>query len=122
MLTVISPAKTLDFETPTDTEVFTQPSNLTQSRKLVRRLRQFSALDLSKLMKVSDNIGELNQQRFKQWKTPFKPENARQALFAFKGDVYIGLDAYSLKRTLSSLPRTTCASSRGCMAFCVHSI
>ena len=96
MLTVISPAKTLDFETPTVTEAFTQPSNLTQSRKLIRRLRQFSAPDLSKLMKVSDNIGELNQQRFKQWKTPFKPENARQALFAFKGDVYIGLDAYSL--------------------------
>ena len=48
-------------------------------------------------MQVSDNIAELNQQRFKQWKTPFKPENARQALFAFKGDVYIGLDAYSMQ-------------------------
>ena len=96
MLTVISPAKTLDFDTPTVTDAFTQPSHLTQSRKLVRRLRQLSAADLSKLMRVSNNIGELNQQRFKSWKTPFKPESARQALFAFKGDVYIGLDAYSM--------------------------
>ena len=96
MLTVISPAKTLDFETRTVTDVFSQPAHLTQSRKLVRRLRQLSAGDLSQLMKVSDDIAELNQQRFKKWKTPFKPENARQALFAFKGDVYIGLDAYSM--------------------------
>ena len=96
MLTVISPAKTLDFETPVVTDAFTQPAHLTQSRKLVRRLRQLSPDDLSQLMQVSDNVAELNQQRFKKWKTPFKPENARQALFAFKGDVYIGLDAGSM--------------------------
>jgi len=96
MLTVISPAKTLDFDTSTVTDVYTQPAHLTQSRKLVRRLRELSAADISKLMSVSDGLAELNQQRFKQWKTPFKPENARQALFAFKGDVYIGLDAYSM--------------------------
>ena len=96
MLTVISPAKTLDYETPTVTDAYTQPAHLTQSRKLVRRLRELSAPDLSSLMHVSDNLAQLNQQRFKQWKTPFKPENARQALFAFKGDVYIGLDAYSM--------------------------
>jgi len=96
MLTVISPAKTLDFDTPTVTDAYTQPAHLTQSRKLVRRLRELSANDISKLMSVSDNLGELNQQRFKQWKTPFRPDNARQALFAFKGDVYLGLDAYSM--------------------------
>ena len=96
MLTVISPAKTLDFDTPTVTDAFTQPVHLTQSRKLVRRMRQLSGQELSSLMKVSGNIADLNQQRFKQWKTPFKPENARQAIFAFKGDVYIGLDAYSM--------------------------
>jgi len=96
MLTVISPAKTLDFDTPTVTDAYTQPVHLTQSRKLVRRLRELSADDISKLMSVSDSLAELNQQRFKQWKTPFKPENARQALFAFKGDVYLGLDAYSM--------------------------
>ncbi len=98
MLTVISPAKTLDYETPVATGTFTQPSHLTQSRKLIRRLREFSAADLSKLMKVSDGLAELNEQRFKRWKTPFKPDNARQALFAFKGDVYVGLDAYTLKQ------------------------
>ncbi len=96
MLTVISPAKTLDFESPVATEDFSQPSQLTQSRKLIRRLRQLSAEDLRQLMSVSDNIAELNQQRFKRWKTPFKPDNARQAMFAFKGDVYIGLNAYSM--------------------------
>jgi len=96
MLTVISPAKTLDFESPTMTDTHTQPAHLTQSRKLVRRLRELSAPDLSKLMSVSDSLADLNRQRFKKWKTPFKPENARQALFAFKGDVYIGLDAASM--------------------------
>jgi hypothetical protein len=96
MLTVISPAKTLDFDTPTVTDAYTQPVHLTQSRKLVRRMRQLSGQELSKLMHVSGNIADLNQQRFKKWKTPFSPENARQAIFAFKGDVYMGLDAYSM--------------------------
>jgi hypothetical protein len=96
MLTVISPAKTLDYETPATTESFTQPTQLTQSRKLIRRLRQLGSGDIARLMNVSDNLAELNRQRFRQWKTPFRPENARQALFAFKGDVYLGLDAYSL--------------------------
>ncbi len=96
MLTVISPAKTLDFETPTPVDSYSQPAHLSQSRKLVRRLRQLSTDGLKDLMRVSDNIAELNQQRFKQWKTPFRPDNARQALFAFKGDVYVGLDANSM--------------------------
>lgn len=96
MLTVISPAKTLDFETPALTDEFTQPAYLRQSRQLIKQLRKFSADDLSTLMGVSSNIANLNADRFRQWKTPFKPENARQALFAFKGDVYIGLDAYSM--------------------------
>ena len=96
MLTVISPAKTLDFETPPLTEEFTQPSHLRESRKLVKKLQDYSAEDLSSLMGISDKIAALNEQRFKEWKTPFKPGNSRQALFAFKGDVYAGLDAYSM--------------------------
>ena len=99
MLTVISPAKTLDFETPALTDEFTQPSHLRQSRQLIKRMREFSAEELSSLMGVSSNIANLNADRFKQWKTPFKPENARQAIFAFKGDVYIGLDAYSMNES-----------------------
>ncbi len=99
MLTVISPAKTLDYETPTLTEEFTQPALLRQSHQLVKQLRGFSVEDLSHLMGVSSNIADMNVARFKQWKTPFKPENARQALFAFKGDVYLGLDAYSMTKS-----------------------
>ena len=96
MLTVISPAKTLDFETPAPTDSYTQPAHLRQSRQLVKRMRELSSDDLSSLMGVSENIAGLNVDRFKQWKTPFTPENSRQALFAFKGDVYLGLDAFSM--------------------------
>jgi hypothetical protein len=96
MLTIISPAKTLDFESPALTDEFTQPAHLTQSRKLMRRLRELSAPDLSKLMNVSSNIADLNVERNRRWKTPFTADNAKQALFAFKGDVYIGLDAESM--------------------------
>lgn len=96
MLTVISPAKTLDYKTSALTADFTQPAHLHQSRKLVRRLRELNSADLSKLMGVSSNIADLNVERFRRWKTPFKPDNAKQALFAFKGDVYIGLDAESM--------------------------
>ena len=84
MLTVISPAKTLDYETPPVTDAFTLPTQLTQSRKLIRRLRELGSDDLSRLMNISDNLAELNRQRYRKWKTPFKPDNARQALFAFK--------------------------------------
>ncbi|MDH5353730.1 MAG: peroxide stress protein YaaA [Gammaproteobacteria bacterium] len=98
MLTVISPAKTLDFDTPPQTDKFTQPVHLEQSRQLIKRLRDFSASDLSSLMSVSDNIANLNVDRFKQWKTPFTPDNSRQALFTFKGDVYIGLDAFTMSQ------------------------
>lgn len=98
MLTVISPAKTLDFDTPPLTDEFTQPAHLRQSRQLIKHLRKFSAKDVSDLMGVSDNIANLNVDRFKQWNTPFSPDNSRQALFTFKGDVYIGLDAFTMSQ------------------------
>lgn len=96
MLTVISPAKTLDFESPALTDEFSQPVHLTQSRKLMRHLRKFSSAELSKSMKVSSSIADLNVARNKRWKTPFTLDNAKQALFAFRGDVYVGLDADSM--------------------------
>ena len=96
MLTVISPAKTLDFESPALTEEFSQPAHLHQSRKLMRRLRKFTSTDISQLMNVSSDIADLNVKRNRRWKTPFTPDNAKQALFAFRGDVYIGLDADSM--------------------------
>lgn len=96
MLIVISPAKTLDYESPLPTDDFSKPDHLKQSRLLIKRLRDLSALDLSELMHISSKIADLNFERNHQWKTPFTQKNARQAIFAFKGDVYTGLDAYTL--------------------------
>lgn len=92
MLTVISPAKTLDYDSPLPPHEATQPRLLEHSSKLVQRARALSANDLKRLMKVSDNIAELNVERFARWTTPFTEQNARPATFAFKGDVYAGLD------------------------------
>lgn len=93
MLAVISPAKTLDFVTPAITSVATKPSMLKDSSELVEQMRQFAPDDLVNLMSVSQKIGELNVERFHNWHVPFNKKNAKQALLAFKGDVYTGLDA-----------------------------
>jgi len=96
MLIVISPAKTLDFETAPITKEFTQPEFLKESRKLISDLKKLSPAEVSSLMKISDKLGTLNFLRFNDWKTPFNLSNAKQALLAFKGDVYTGLDAESM--------------------------
>jgi cytoplasmic iron level regulating protein YaaA (DUF328/UPF0246 family) len=96
MLMVISPAKTLDYETPPATERFTQPQYLDHSQELIEQLRELSPAQISELMHVSDKIGGLNAARFGSWNPAFTPANAKQALLAFKGDVYTGLDAQSL--------------------------
>ncbi|SFX86842.1 MULTISPECIES: peroxide stress protein YaaA [unclassified Pseudomonas] len=95
MLMVISPAKTLDYETPPATARFTQPRYLDHSQELIEQLRELSPAQISELMHVSDKIGGLNAARFGSWTPAFTPDNARQALLAFKGDVYTGLDAQS---------------------------
>ena len=97
MLIVISPAKTLDYETPPKTKVFTTPDYLEHSQRLINRLRNFSSLDLSDLMKVSAKIADLNFGRYESWKKPFTEKNAKQSILAFKGDVYTGLDAETFK-------------------------
>jgi cytoplasmic iron level regulating protein YaaA (DUF328/UPF0246 family) len=97
MLIVISPAKTLDYETPPKTKVFTTPDYLEHSQRLINRLRNFSSLDLSDLMKVSAKIADLNFGRYESWKKPFTVKNAKQSILAFKGDVYTGLDAETFK-------------------------
>jgi len=97
MLIVISPAKTLDYDTPPKTRVFTTPDYLGQSQKLINRLRNLSSLDISELMKVSAKIADLNFDRYESWKKPFTEKNAKQAVLAFKGDVYTGLDAETFK-------------------------
>ncbi|MGU9808279.1 peroxide stress protein YaaA [Pseudomonas sp. LF052] len=93
MLMVISPAKTLDFESKPVTPRFTQPQYLDHSQALIEQLRELSPAQISDLMHVSDKIGGLNAARFGSWTPAFTPENAKQALLAFKGDVYTGLNA-----------------------------
>ncbi|MCK5667487.1 MAG: peroxide stress protein YaaA, partial [Gammaproteobacteria bacterium] len=95
MLIVISPAKTLDFETAPITKVHTQPEFLKESRQLVSQLKELTPAEVSSLMKISDKLGVLNFLRFNEWKTPFTLNNAKQALLAFKGDVYTGINADS---------------------------
>jgi len=93
MLIVISPAKTLNFEQQAVTNHFTQNEFLPKSEKLIKELKKYSAKDLMKLMNISDSLAHLNRERFANWMLPFDSTNAKQALFAFKGDVYTGLDA-----------------------------
>lgn len=92
MLIVISPAKTLDFESPLPTRKHSQPAFLEQSEQLVKALRRLSPDDIADLMHVSSKIAEQNYARFHNWDRPFSPDNARPSIYAFKGDVYTGLN------------------------------
>ena len=96
MLIVLSPAKSLDFDTPPGTDKFTQPDYLPQSQQLVKQLKDFSPAKLASLMKISDKLATLNVARYGSWETPFTQDNAKQAMLSFTGDVYRGLDANSL--------------------------
>ena len=96
MLTVISPAKTLDFDTPSTTRKSTQPQFLQRSAELVEDARTMNPEDIRALMGVSEKIAELNHGRFMNWGVPFNLDNAKQSVLAFKGDVYTGLEAESL--------------------------
>ncbi|WP_218310144.1 peroxide stress protein YaaA [Alteromonas antoniana] len=96
MLVVVSPAKNLDFETDVPVKDYTQPEMLSQAEKLVSRCRELSPAELGSLMSISDKLATLNANRFTEFTTPFTDNNARQAMYAFNGDVYTGLDAYSL--------------------------
>ncbi len=96
MKIVISPAKSLDYRSALPTVRFTQPEFLNEAEKIQKTLKKKSAKSLSKLMSISDNLGRLNYQRNQEWQLPFTLQNARPALYAFKGTVYEGLDAYSL--------------------------
>lgn len=99
MLMVISPAKTLDYETKPKTKTHTTPDFLADSQILIDELRQLSPHEISALMSVSDKIGTLNYDRFQQWSPSFTSENAKQAMLAFKGDVYTGLAAETFNRS-----------------------
>ena len=96
MLTVISPAKTLDFETAPTTRRATQPAFLEAATELVEDARGLSPDAIRDLMGVSGKIAELNHERFMNWAPPFDLDNAKQAVLAFRGDVYTGLEAETL--------------------------
>jgi len=96
MKIVISPAKSLDFESSLPTSNYTQGIFLSDAEKLNKVLKKKSPKKLSELMNISSKLGELNWKRNQEWELPFSLQNARQAVYAFKGDVYIGLEAYTI--------------------------
>lgn len=93
MLILISPAKTLDYQSPLATSRYTRPELLDYSQQLISEARKLSAPQIATLMSISDKLASLNATRFHEWHPDFTPENARQAILAFKGDVYTGLQA-----------------------------
>ena len=93
MLSIISPAKKLDFSPPAQVVNHSQPLLLQHAELLSKELKSLSPQDICSLMGLSDKLGALNYERFQSWQTPFTKDNAKQAILAFKGDVYQGLDA-----------------------------
>ena len=96
MKIVISPAKTLDFESKVPTTRATQPKFLEDAKMINAKLEKKSKKAIGNLMGISDKLAELNYQRYKEFSPPFTKENARPAVYAFAGDVYLGLDAYTI--------------------------
>ena len=97
MKIIISPAKSLDFETKAPTSLHTQPRFLEQSEKLNKKLKTLSKKNISELMKISDALSALNYDRNQSWTTPFSPDNAKQAIYSFTGEVFRWIDAHSLR-------------------------
>ena len=97
MKIIISPAKSLDFETEPTTSLYTQPQFLEQSVKLNKKLKTISRKKLSEMMSISKDLASLNYDRNQDWQTPFTPKNAKQAIYAFTGEVYRGININSLE-------------------------
>lgn len=98
MIVFLSPAKTLDFETPPRVEQYTTPDFLEDAEKIVARLRAYSSAELARLLKVNENLADLNVARYIAWNhaSHARPGEAKQAIHAFRGEVYRGLDADTL--------------------------
>lgn len=96
MLICISPAKTLDYDTPPVTDHYTKPGFLDQSAELISELRNYSSLDIAELMKLSVKLSDLNFDRYEAWREEVDTHTGKQAVLAMKGDVYTGLDAETL--------------------------
>lgn len=96
MLAILSPAKSLDYDSPLATRKFSEPSFVTESEILIKRLQKFTPDEISSLMGISDNLAELNHRRYAEWRPEFEPASARPAVLAFRGEVYLGLEGPSL--------------------------
>jgi len=96
MKLVLSPAKSLDYDSKLPTDRSTEACFLKEAERLNKLLKKKSVRGLSKLMGISANLGQLNYERNQEWSLPFTKDNARQAIYAFSGDVYRGLDAYTI--------------------------
>ena len=88
----MSPAKSLDFDSKLPTKKHSDPRMLDDAEALVDVMSDKSPAEISKMMSVSESLGELNHERFQEWERPFTPDNSRPALLAFTGDVYLGMD------------------------------
>ena len=99
LVTIISPAKKLDYSPIEKNLDSTVPGLLAHSNELIKYLKSLNPQEVSSLMGLSDKLGALNYERFQEWETPFTKSNSKQAILAFKGDVYQGLDAESLSET-----------------------
>ena len=100
MIALIAPAKRLDYDSNLSVEDFSIAEHLKESKKLIKELQKKSPEDLSSLMGLSENLSVLNFERNMNWQVPKKPSNeVRQAIFAFKGDVYVGLDSETLSKS-----------------------
>lgn len=96
MIVLLSPAKSIDMLTESPIDSHSQPALLEESKILIDQLRGIEKDELKKLMGISDKLAELNVKRYQEWNTPFTPDNAKSAIFAFQGDVYQGFDASDL--------------------------
>jgi len=100
MIALIAPAKRLDYDSDLSVEDFSIAEHLKESKELIKELQKKSPEDLSSLMGLSENLSMLNFERNMNWQVPKKPSNeVRQAIFAFKGDVYVGLDSETLSKS-----------------------
>lgn len=96
MKIVVSPAKSLDYKSEVPTTKYTQPLFLEKTATINRKLSRLSKRELSQLMNISDKLADLNYTRYQDFSPEHNLENSRQAVYAFAGDVYVGLDAYTL--------------------------
>lgn len=97
MKIIISPAKSLDFETQPKVKEYTQPRFLEESEKLNKKLKTLSRKKLSELMNISDDLASLNYDKNQDWNIPFNPENSKQAIYSFTGEVFRGIDAMTIE-------------------------